>query len=529
MKPYIYLTLLLGALFTGCEKEHSNIINNHSYSITINFNPSSKTKSSSMEEKIVDVNLFIFDQNQKLIEHQYLNNTVSATLQIGSGIKTIAAITNVGNKDFSQCNTLSTLKSNTHNSILGTGGNTIFCGDTTVNITHNSGNINIPLTRMISKITYLFDKSNLNEDINIIIKKIELKNIPTECCYLTSNTPNISQITTNGYSLEGANIEPTDHNSATPLYLFENMQGTIGDNNNPITKHPGSKENLCTYVEITADYSSSTKTGTVIYKNYLGLNTTNNYDIVRDKHYKETIIFNGTSIDENSWRVDVSGLTNVPPQIINVTGIALENNSIKLINGQSQKLNATIFPANATNKNCTWSSSNPSIVSVNPITGELTTHRYGTATITVRSEDGEFEDTCTVNVYDPITLTVCKYEFPEYNSYTNQMTRCAVTLYLRANLSIPSNMTIVQAIAQNISVNVTYSYIENGITYVNTSTVTLDSNNNNDYPHINIGGENVVIYLLNSQTEEQLLAAINSISVEVSHGSTYAQNWYVTW
>lgn len=524
-----FLIILLGFVFAGCEKESSCSHKNESCLLTIYFNTYSKTKSGLIPENILDINLLVFDQNQQLIKKVYLNNQLSTTLQINFGEKTIAAIANVGNIDFSQCNTLTQLRNSKHSSILGTQGNTIFSGEVTKNFTLNNKNITIPLTRMVSKITYLFDKSNLDKDVNITIQKIQLKNTPTECSYLASNIPNSSQIATNGDVLEGSNTEPTSHNSATPLYMFENMQGTIGANSNPRLKHPGSKENQCTFVEITASYSSPAKTGTIKYRNFIGLNTTNNYDIVRGKHYKETIVFNGSSINENSWRVDVSDLHDVPPPTINVTGISISDNSLQLINGNTHQLESTIYPTNATNKERSWSSSNPSVVSVNPTTGKLTTHSYGTAIITVKSTDGPFEDYCTVNVYDQITLYVGTHELPEYNPITNQKTSAAVTLYLRANLTRQSNMTIINAIAQHVSVNITYSYKQNGTTYTKNGTLTLDNIQNNDYPHNSIGGNTQVIFFEYSHTEEELLAAINSISIEVTPGNVYVQNWYVTW
>ena len=41
-----------------------------------------------------------------------------------------------------------------------------------------------------------------------------------------------------------------------------------------------------------------------------------------------------------------------------------------------------------TNRNLTWSSSNPSIVSVDATTGEMTTHEEGTVTITAKTVSG---------------------------------------------------------------------------------------------------------------------------------------------
>lgn len=530
----VVITLLILTCI-GCEKENTHYPNHNgeTSTITISFNTFSKTKSNTIPDNIADINLFIFDETQALIKHLYLSDGGTTTMEIAYGTKTIVAIANIGNKDFSQCTTLTLLKESKHNSMIGTGGNMIFSGELTYKFSPNSKSVVIPLTRVLSKITYLFDKTNLHPNVNITIVKIQLMNVPTECSYLAYNTPNSSNIEHTGDALEGVNLDPQNHEDATPLYMFENMQGTIGANSNPITKHPGAKENVCTYVEITADYSSSLKTGTIKYRNFLGLNTTNNYDIVRGKHYKETIIFNGTSINEISWRVDVSDLhdtdTDPDPLIIAATGISLDKGSLKLIIGDNYQLNATVLPLNATNQEYTWSSSNPTVVSINPVTGKLSAHNCGLSTITVTSCDGGFQAICIVNVYEPITLYVDIHEKQEYNHNTDEIIDANATLFLRANLTFPSNMTIVKAIEPFVTVKISYSYRDKGITYYNNATLKLDNIENNDRPHLVIGGEHKTIFFTTPSSEQEILEALESISITVSPGSVYIQNWYVTW
>ncbi|MBO0594028.1 Ig-like domain-containing protein, partial [Cellulophaga sp. E16_2] len=57
----------------------------------------------------------------------------------------------------------------------------------------------------------------------------------------------------------------------------------------------------------------------------------------------------------------------------------------------------TITPANATNQNVTWSSSDDTIASVSA-TGVVTGNAIGAATITVTTEDGGFTATSTITV-----------------------------------------------------------------------------------------------------------------------------------
>lgn len=80
-----------------------------------------------------------------------------------------------------------------------------------------------------------------------------------------------------------------------------------------------------------------------------------------------------------------------------VTGVTLSPASLSLVVGQPQMLNAIVEPYAALNKNVTFSSSAPSVAGVS-VNGTVTAHAEGTAIITVTTEDGNFQATCTVTV-----------------------------------------------------------------------------------------------------------------------------------
>jgi uncharacterized protein YjdB len=72
---------------------------------------------------------------------------------------------------------------------------------------------------------------------------------------------------------------------------------------------------------------------------------------------------------------------------IPVTGIVLLPATLTLNVGSPQQLAATITPANASNKNLSWTSDNTAVATVSS-TGMVTAVSVGTATITVTTEDG---------------------------------------------------------------------------------------------------------------------------------------------
>ena len=82
---------------------------------------------------------------------------------------------------------------------------------------------------------------------------------------------------------------------------------------------------------------------------------------------------------------------------INVTGVTLNKASVELNVGASETLTATIAPADATNKNVTWASSDAAVATVDA-NGKVTGVKAGTATITVTTEDGGHTATCQVTV-----------------------------------------------------------------------------------------------------------------------------------
>ncbi len=82
-----------------------------------------------------------------------------------------------------------------------------------------------------------------------------------------------------------------------------------------------------------------------------------------------------------------------------VTGITLPSSELTLTAGEMSTLVPTVEPYTAINKNVTFESSNPAVVSVRP-GGQLTARTAGTAVITVTTQDGGFTATCTVTVVD---------------------------------------------------------------------------------------------------------------------------------
>lgn len=84
-------------------------------------------------------------------------------------------------------------------------------------------------------------------------------------------------------------------------------------------------------------------------------------------------------------------------EVISVSGVALDQSNLELLEGATQQLTATVSPANATDKAVSFSSSNTAVATVT--TGGLVTAvTEGTATITVTTNDGGFTDATQITV-----------------------------------------------------------------------------------------------------------------------------------
>ena len=84
-----------------------------------------------------------------------------------------------------------------------------------------------------------------------------------------------------------------------------------------------------------------------------------------------------------------------------VTGVALAKETLSMEVGNRAYVEPTVSPANADDASVIWSSSDETIASIDPVTGVITAHAAGTATITVTTNDGGYEAACEVTVTEP--------------------------------------------------------------------------------------------------------------------------------
>ena len=94
-----------------------------------------------------------------------------------------------------------------------------------------------------------------------------------------------------------------------------------------------------------------------------------------------------------------------------MTGVSLDKSTLSLKVGGSASLTATVSPSTAADKSVRWSSSRPSVASVNQ-SGKVTGEGAGIATITATTNDGGYTASCAVTVSEAPKLEAVDLGLP---------------------------------------------------------------------------------------------------------------------
>lgn len=138
----------------------------------------------------------------------------------------------------------------------------------------------------------------------------------------------------------------------------------------------------------------------------------------------------------------------VSSKYIAVTSITLDKSELSLKVGSSDMLTATVNPANATDKNVQWSSSDASIVKVN--NGKVTALKSGTATITAAA--GSSSAQCVITV--PVEIESLSLDKSELTLTIDE----TATLHATINPDNATDKTVIWSSSDN-----TIAQVENGV------------------------------------------------------------------
>lgn len=122
---------------------------------------------------------------------------------------------------------------------------------------------------------------------------------------------------------------------------------------------------------------------------------------VTDKQYKFTSLtankdYTYGVIAKNGDKESDKATATFKTSPVSVTGVTLNKTSTSIAVGANETLTATVAPSTATNKTVTWSTSDATIATVS--NGKVAGVKAGTATITVKTADGNKTATCAVTI-----------------------------------------------------------------------------------------------------------------------------------
>ena len=160
-----YILVILTSLLTSC-LEQTNLqtgkatqdIQETQINITFSAKPESVITKYVNETQINNINLFVFGVSGNLLTKKYVTAS-SSTISTSTGNKTIVAIANAGQADFSGISTLNDLTNSICTDYKDGANNMLMVGYITQNL-QKGENINIELSRIAAKISIAFDKSS---------------------------------------------------------------------------------------------------------------------------------------------------------------------------------------------------------------------------------------------------------------------------------------------------------------------------------------------------------------------------------
>ncbi len=369
-----------------------------------------KVKGAAGESVVADLNLYVVNSLGDMVAHNYIS--AEPEMQGGGQYKImvtmqkeleyrIYAVVNAGKSlvadSVLELEELAFV--NEGSSGIVSGSKPLMSGKSGWQSLYDGQTVYVDMERCISKILLKADYSQLNGDVEISIESASLVNIPDRVKLFGESRMENPEERLENQCIYG--LSEDELKNGVPFYQYENRQGVLQPDNmdyrEKVWPDGSIYSKVCSYLELKAAYSSPRKKGQILYRFYLGRDMLSNYDVVRNTEYRITVYFKGDgAVDENTWRVDDSGIIDL------VTAITIDPQRCEFVNiGETKELSAVVYPETAGNQNLLWSSSNSGIATVDN-RGAVTSISVGECIITAASTDGTgICGTCRVSVTNP--------------------------------------------------------------------------------------------------------------------------------
>lgn len=322
------------ALAAGCQKEDvagaGNSPGNGDATTTVHFEiqkpePESRARSivQTDENAVNDINIFIYDQGL-LAGDIYMKDSSNAEVELASGkTYTFYTLANAGNQTAPA----------EEKDIAGYRHKSAGVGDFALlgipmastdryAVSGKETTVKISLERLSSRINFRIDTEAIP---GFRVTSVMLHNCPADVAPFALSSA--AQAVSSGDMASTDDIKALNSGGTVHFYTLENCQGVLlPDNGDPWQKIPENipeeKAELCTYMEVYAilDGTSGLE-GNVIYRFYLGQDTTSDFNVIRNTSSTVTLVTTEEGLDKVSWKIDNGNLTPISvPVIIAASG-----------------------------------------------------------------------------------------------------------------------------------------------------------------------------------------------------------------
>ena len=189
----------------------------------------------------------------------------------------------------------------------------------------NDGRLQLPLQRLMARIDLRIDRRALDNDVQFTVREVSVGGCPSSACLFSpSKAESSEQIFQQGYVKYWSQVSALNQDTTlgisgpVSVYLLENIQGELLEHvttDRGKVFSDGRYQEVCSYIEIKAEYHSPSlhsRAGEyLIYRFYLG-ESLNDFSVRRNVLYSITVRPEKDGLQEDSWRVDSSGLEGNP-------------------------------------------------------------------------------------------------------------------------------------------------------------------------------------------------------------------------
>ena len=177
-------------------------------------------------------------------------------------------------------------------------------------------------------------------------------------------------------------------NGADAIVIIRNNGGSVMQKNTATVKVGGANGTQVALVNV-KDLAPGEETTVTASIPAAHLNAKDQYD------YKVIYLSVASETEETALYNNTAEKLLAP---IAVESVALNKQSMEMSVGQKSSLTATCAPATAANKNVVWHCDNLDVLDVDPVTGQITALREGSAVVTAVTEQGNLSAQCRVLV-----------------------------------------------------------------------------------------------------------------------------------